>query len=196
MKSLAILALMACFGQAVPQVCESVRAPAFQNCVRYNYNMTVFPNLMGNMNQEEAGMEMMNFYPLVKVQCSPDLLQFLCTLYAPPCTLLESPVPPCRELCESAKNGCSQLMAKFGFQWPASFNCDKFPLREGLCLQADRPTTPNPEAEIEAVEDIPPEQICVCLPTSLVTTMRSAWSALQRAPFALLGTFAKDFLSG
>ena len=41
-------------------------------------------------------MEARAFFPLVKVQCSKHLHIFLCTVYAPVCTILDEPLPPCR----------------------------------------------------------------------------------------------------
>ena len=43
-------------------------------------------------------MEAHQFFPLVKVQCSKHLHIFLCTVYAPVCTIMEEPLPPCRYL--------------------------------------------------------------------------------------------------
>ena len=73
-------------------------------------------------------MEVHQFYPLVKVQCSPHLQIFLCSVYAPVCTILEDPLPPCRSLCLAAQDGCEELMNKFGFQWPANLACHTFPV--------------------------------------------------------------------
>ena len=90
------------------------------------------------------------FYPLVKVQCSKQLKFFLCTMYVPVCTVLPKAIPPCRSLCIQARTGCETLMNKFGFEWPASLNCDQFPT-EGLCVgenktdhQPQPPTTYRP----------------------------------------------------
>ena len=60
------------------------------------YNQTIMPNLLGHAKQEEAGMEVHQFFPLVKVQCSKHLQFFLCSVYAPVCTILEEAIPPCR----------------------------------------------------------------------------------------------------
>ena len=104
--------------------CEPITIPL---CKGIPYNKTIFPNLMGNHNQEDAGLIVHQYYPLVKVKCSPDIQLFLCAMYAPVCTILEDPLPPCRELCQSAKSGCEALMTQFGFPWPPGFDCNKFP---------------------------------------------------------------------
>ena len=97
-------------------------------CANIAYNQTILPNLLGHSKQEQAGMEVHQFYPLVKVQCSPHLQIFLCSVYAPVCTILEDPLPPCRSLCLAAQDGCEELMNKFGFQWPANLACHTFPV--------------------------------------------------------------------
>ena len=112
--------------------CEPITIPL---CKDIEYNETIFPNLMGNENQEEAGLEVHQYYPLVKVNCSKDIKFFLCAMYAPVCTILDDALPPCKELCLSAKHGCADLMRQFSFPWPNGFDCDKFPLTSsGLCV--------------------------------------------------------------
>ncbi|XP_054751469.1 frizzled-7-like [Lytechinus pictus] len=114
--------------------CEAITIPL---CEDMPYNMTIMPNLLNHQHQEDAGLEVHQFYPLVKVQCSEDLKNFLCSMYAPVCTVLDSALPPCKSLCLSAKNGCESLMNKFGFSWPASLSCDQFP-EAGLCFDRNR----------------------------------------------------------
>lgn len=105
-------------------------------CKDIRYNETIMPNLLNHPKQEDAGLEVHQFFPLVKVQCSPDLQFFLCSMYAPVCTILEKAIPPCRSLCQSARNGCESLMNKFGFRWPEALECSKFPEAGGedLCV--------------------------------------------------------------
>uniref|UniRef100_A0A4W5LZ10 Frizzled class receptor 1 n=1 Tax=Hucho hucho TaxID=62062 RepID=A0A4W5LZ10_9TELE len=100
--------------------CQPISIPL---CTDIAYNETIMPNLLGHTTQEDAGLEVHQFYPLVKVQCSPDLKFFLCSMYAPVCTVLEQALPPCRSLCERARQGCEALMNKFGFQWPERLLC-------------------------------------------------------------------------
>ncbi|XP_034046939.1 frizzled-2 [Thalassophryne amazonica] len=105
--------------------CQPITIPL---CTDIAYNQTIMPNLVGHYNQEDAGLEVHQFYPLVKVQCSPELKFFLCSMYAPVCTVLEKAIPPCRSICERAKQGCEALMNKFGFQWPERLQCENFPI--------------------------------------------------------------------
>ncbi|XP_060639135.2 frizzled-7 [Anolis sagrei] len=114
-------------GISVPDhgFCQPISIPL---CTDIAYNQTILPNLLGHTSQEDAGLEVHQFYPLVKVQCSPELRFFLCSMYAPVCTVLEQAIPPCRSLCERARHGCEALMNKFGFQWPERLRCENFPV--------------------------------------------------------------------
>ncbi|KAJ8020133.1 Frizzled-2 [Holothuria leucospilota] len=132
-------------GQAFPNEygqisgrCEPITIPL---CQDVPYNTTIMPNLLGHSRQEDAGLEVHQFYPLVKVECSIDLKYFLCSMYAPVCidVGLDEPLQPCKTLCLSAKSGCEDLMRKFGFQWPESLACEGFP-EEGLCFDRNRTT--------------------------------------------------------
>ncbi|XP_076459342.1 frizzled-2-like [Babylonia areolata] len=120
--------------------CEPITIPL---CKDIPYNETIMPNLLLHQKQEDAGLEVHQFFPLVKVQCSPQLKFFLCTMYVPVCTVLENAIPPCQSLCNQARTGCESLMNKFGFQWPESLRCDKFP-EGGLCVGENRTTEPEP----------------------------------------------------
>ncbi|KAJ9577223.1 hypothetical protein L9F63_006197 [Diploptera punctata] len=104
--------------------CEPISIPF---CMDIQYNETIMPNLLNHQNQKDAGMEVHQYFPLVKVKCSLDLQFFLCSVYAPVCTIIEKALPPCRSLCLSARHGCEGLMNKFGFPWPEELDCAKFP---------------------------------------------------------------------
>ncbi|XP_045177821.2 frizzled-2-like [Mercenaria mercenaria] len=122
--------------------CEPIQIPL---CKDIQYNETIMPNLLTHTKQEDAGMEVHQFFPLVKVQCSKQLKFFLCTMYVPVCTVLPKAIPPCRSLCIQARTGCETLMNKFGFEWPASLNCDQFPMN-GLCV-GENTTDHNPQPQ-------------------------------------------------
>lgn len=128
--------------------CELIRIPF---CMDLQYNETIMPNLLDHENQEVAGLDVHQYFPLVKVKCSPALQLFLCSLFFPLCTVLDKPLPPCRSLCTSARIGCESLMNNFGFPWPDNFDCDKFPEsgKSDLCFgendtsSSTSPSTPS-----------------------------------------------------
>ena len=119
-------------------ICEPLTLPL---CQGLQYNNTIFPNMMKHESQQEAVLELHQFTPLVKVGCSSDLAYFLCSVYAPYCLVsknLATSIPPCRSLCNSAKQGCIELMKRFGFSWPDSLRCDRFPKQgEEICVDGN-----------------------------------------------------------
>ena len=110
--------------------CEPITIPL---CKDIQYNQTIMPNLLNHQKQDDAGLEVHQFFPLVKVDCSPYLKFFLCAMYVPVCTVLDEAIPPCRGLCIQARSGCENLMNRFGFNWPDSLDCQHFPV-SGLCV--------------------------------------------------------------
>ncbi|XP_037389680.1 frizzled-1 [Pygocentrus nattereri] len=146
-------------GLSVPEhgFCQPISIPL---CADIQYNETIMPNLLGHTNQEDAGLEVHQFYPLVKVQCSAELRFFLCSVYAPVCTVLEKALPPCRALCQRARLGCEALMNKFGFQWPESLACESFPVHGSgeLCVgqnASERGSSATPSAGTTTVTPSP-----------------------------------------
>lgn len=132
--------------------CEPVTIPL---CRGLRYNSTIYPNLLKHRTQEEAGLEVHQFFPLVKVACSNDLAFFLCSVYAPPCTIMEIPLPPCRHLCESARDGCEKLMARFGFTWPISLKCSNFPVFGAeMCIGTNISKELNPTDKVDTNQTI------------------------------------------
>ncbi|XP_026563553.1 frizzled-5 [Pseudonaja textilis] len=128
-------------------VCQEITVPM---CKGIGYNLTYMPNQFNHDTQDEAGLEVHQFWPLVEIQCSLDLKFFLCSMYTPICLLdYAKPLPPCRSVCERAKAGCSPLMRQYGFAWPERMNCDKLPVpgdTEMLCMDHNQtePTTLPP----------------------------------------------------
>ncbi|XP_071487937.1 frizzled-2-like [Diadema antillarum] len=117
-------------GSSHEQFCETIEAPM---CMDIPYNMTFLPNLLGHESQVEAMVAIQQFYPLVKIQCSKHLQLFLCSVHFPVCNVLGVIIPPCQSFCKRARRGCRSMMKKFGFRWPDSLRCDRFP-EEGLCF--------------------------------------------------------------
>ncbi|XP_006636463.2 frizzled-5 [Lepisosteus oculatus] len=128
-------------------VCQVITVPM---CKHIDYNLTYMPNQFNHDTQDEAGLEVHQFWPLVEIQCSPDLLFFLCSMYTPICLPdYRKPLPPCRSVCERAQRGCSPLMSQYGFQWPERMSCERLPAQgdaESLCMDYNHSeaTTPPP----------------------------------------------------
>ncbi|CAM9846840.1 unnamed protein product [Lampetra planeri] len=111
-------------------------------CKGIGYNQTYMPNAFNHDSQDEAGLEVHQFWPLVEIHCSPDLLFFLCSMYTPICLHdYRKPLPPCRAVCDRAKAGCAPLMRQYGFAWPDRMNCDRLPAQgdsSNLCMDDNR----------------------------------------------------------
>uniref|UniRef100_A0A4X2K7E8 Frizzled-5 n=2 Tax=Vombatus ursinus TaxID=29139 RepID=A0A4X2K7E8_VOMUR len=138
---LLLLAQLAGRGEASSKalVCQEITVPM---CRGIGYNLTHMPNQFNHDTQDEAGLEVHQFWPLVEIHCSPDLRFFLCSMYTPICLPdYPKPLPPCRSVCERAKAGCSPLMRQYGFAWPERMNCDRLPVlgdAETLCMDYNR----------------------------------------------------------
>ncbi|KAK5642325.1 hypothetical protein RI129_008492 [Pyrocoelia pectoralis] len=120
--------------------CEEITIPM---CRGIGYNQTRMPNELNHDNQEEAGLEVHQFWPLVEIKCSPDLRFFLCSMYAPICLKdYLKPLPPCQNLCKRARDGCEPLMQQYGFKWPERMECEQFPIygasQEVLCMDQNK----------------------------------------------------------
>lgn len=123
-------------------VCEPITVPM---CKGIGYNLTYMPNQFNHDTQEEVGLEVHQFWPLVRIRCSPDLLFFLCSMYTPICLPdYKKPLPPCRSVCERAKKGCSPLMIQYGFEWPERMSCEQLPMLgdpDRLCMDQNNSET-------------------------------------------------------
>lgn len=99
-------------------------------CANIGYNTTSFPNFLGQENQEDAAAKIQEFSPLVAVNCAPQLRFFLCSVFAPMCSEgLDNPLYSCKSMCEAARNGCTPVMKKFGFDWPGTLDCNRMPVQ-------------------------------------------------------------------
>nr|XP_057916106.1 frizzled-8a [Doryrhamphus excisus] len=144
--SLALLPRSSCT-TAKEITCQEIAVPL---CKGIGYNYTYMPNQFNHDTQDEAGLEVHQFWPLVEIQCSPDLKFFLCSMYTPICLEdYKKPLPPCRSVCERARAGCAPLMRQYGFPWPDRMKCDLLPTQgnpDTLCMDYNRTdaTTASP----------------------------------------------------
>ncbi|XP_059502545.1 frizzled-4 isoform X3 [Stegostoma tigrinum] len=64
---------------------------------------------------------------------------FLCSVYVPMCTeKIDIPIGPCGSMCQSVKRRCEPVLKEFGFYWPDTLNCSKFPPRNDhnyMCME-------------------------------------------------------------
>lgn len=107
--------------------------------------MTKMPNHLHHSTQDNAVLAIEQFEGLLGTGCSPDLLFFLCAMYAPICTIdfQHEPIKPCKAVCERAKYGCEPVMKRYNHSWPDSLACSELPLYDrGVCI--------SPEAIVKA----------------------------------------------
>ena len=154
---------MSVVGGDGPRRCQEITVPM---CRGIGYNLTYMPNMFSHDTQEEAGLEVHQFWPLVEIQCSRDLRLFLCSMYAPICVPnYQKPLPTCKSLCERVRGGCEPLMKQYGFEWPERMSCDGLPEygdRNRLCMDfnsstgrsvsTQTPTTTTTMARLEEPE--------------------------------------------
>lgn len=157
--------------RAVDPRCQPMRIPW---CLGV-YDAVIFPNFLGHQNQEDAYYAMHKLWPLIQTECSPQILHYLCRLYAPQCPYFAADRdasyftyhpqqyrPPCEDACVRVRHDCYPIMAQHHIHWPAELECHR--LRHGDCIETPQievdPTTQRPE-----VREPPPEST-----TEMMTT--------------------------
>lgn len=106
-----------------------------QSCRKLGYNQT---RSLDDMYPSMPLPELQQYIKLLdKIQCSKDLLFFLCTIYSPVCFAGYAPrVLPCRSVCERVKKGCLPYVQLAGFSWPSELDCGKLPeYNTGVCIR-------------------------------------------------------------
>ncbi|KAK3531389.1 hypothetical protein QTP70_018189 [Hemibagrus guttatus] len=105
--------------------CEPIR---MSMCRDLGYNVTRMPNLVGNVLQADAELQLSTFTPLIQYGCAKQLRFFLCSVYAPMCTeKVPELIGPCGSMCLSVQRKCLPVLQEFGFSWPDLLNCSLFP---------------------------------------------------------------------
>lgn len=113
------------FSTTAASKCQKIKIPM---CANIGYNETQMPNFLDQESQEEAAIKVHEFQPLVAIQCYRHLQFFLCSVFAPLCSKeSDAPIFGCRETCQEAKKGCQPVMQRFGFDWPATLDCNRLP---------------------------------------------------------------------
>uniref|UniRef100_A0A8C0AWE7 Frizzled related protein n=1 Tax=Buteo japonicus TaxID=224669 RepID=A0A8C0AWE7_9AVES len=96
------------------------------------WNMTKMPNHLHHSTQANAVLAMEQFEGLLGTNCSPDLLFFLCAMYAPICTIdfQHEPIKPCKSVCERARAGCEPVLIPYK-SYPEDLSTQQLQLRWG-----------------------------------------------------------------
>ncbi|MBN3322164.1 SFRP3 protein, partial [Atractosteus spatula] len=162
-KVISFLAITCLIGipRARAAACEPIRIPM---CGSMPWNMTKMPNHLHHSTQANAILAIEQFEGLLGTNCSPDLLFFLCAMYAPICTIdfQHDPIKPCKSVCERAKCGCEPVMKKYNHTWPESLACEDLPVYDrGVCI--------SPEAIVSAEGPDNPyyQEFNKCIPESM-----------------------------
>lgn len=148
----------ACFGRTDntrENVCEPIK---IELCRGIGYNETTMPNFIGHELQTEVDLTLQTFSPLIQYGCSTQLNFFLCAAYLPMCTpKINKFIGPCRQLCETVRARCHPVLASFGFSWPSSLDCNRFPKdnnQGSMCMEG-----PGESAGSSGLLQIPPNKI-------------------------------------
>ena len=143
------------------RTCEPIRVEA---CQGLGYNVTAMPNFGGHESQLDAELQIQTFAPLIQYGCSSQLRFFLCSVYVPMCTeKVADNIGPCRPLCASVKERCHPILVEFGFPWPSSLDCERFPEENNhlhMCMEGpgeelDAPPAPVKPAPMPAPTERP-----------------------------------------
>jgi hypothetical protein len=170
--------------------CEPLDTDLMPLCKDIAYNETRFPNFMKQKSQQEAAAETAIYLPLIRINCSPVLKLFLCSLYAPPCVKnYSSTLKPCREMCEKARMGCEDIMKRYTFEWPDYLECSRFPSFNGpeACVTDEnyalQPSSyssiyPSNKVENNLLANLSPKQL-----QAILNSLSISSSAFDQNPF-------------
>lgn len=99
-------------------------------CDDMPYTQTMFPNILGHKNREEAeaGAEYLLLSvveSLLKGECNPEIRMLGCSTLAPRCEK-DKVLKPCRTTCEAVRTKCNRAFEAIEMAWPYFLDCDRF----------------------------------------------------------------------
>jgi len=143
--------------------CESVRLELCRSTMPYS--RTRMPNLLHHATQRNARLVLDQYQSLIDTGCGVRsirnahqqdyLIFYLCAVFAPICPagfrldavggfdrlvpLLasddEGTIPPCKAVCETARQGCEPVMRQYNVSWPGELDCARWPTQDrGVCI--------------------------------------------------------------
>ncbi|XP_028429807.1 membrane frizzled-related protein [Perca flavescens] len=115
-----------CGNSTYPPFTSSCEFIEVEMCQGLSYNLTSFPNIwLSIADQREAATLLRQYRVLMELACFEPLRRLLCGMFLPQCSPQGGILQPCRSVCSSAEQQCSQALDLFSFSWP--FNCHLLP---------------------------------------------------------------------
>ncbi len=111
--------------------CVDISVIGLCSQINENYTMGSFPNWRDQTTLDLAEQEINTYLPVIQTGCSETIVHLLCTIYAPFCQpdQIRERLPPCREICQAARDGCESVFLGFNHQWPPALDCDRYPTK-------------------------------------------------------------------
>ncbi|TDG99741.1 hypothetical protein EPR50_G00197370 [Perca flavescens] len=133
-------------------------------CDDMAYTQTMFPNILGHKNREdaEAGAEyllMSVVESLLGGECNPEIRMLSCSVLAPRCEK-EKVLKPCRTTCETVHKRCSHSFEAIEMAWPYFLDCDRFFVsdQEGCYDPLEGLRAEQVVEDVDSIEIPPPEE--------------------------------------
>ncbi|PWA20529.1 hypothetical protein CCH79_00003560 [Gambusia affinis] len=115
-----------CANSTYPPFTSSCEIIEVEMCQGLSYNFTSFPNIwLSIADQREATTLLQQYRVLMELACFEPLRKLVCGMFLPQCSPQGGVLQPCRSVCSSAEQQCSQALDLFSFSWP--FNCHLLP---------------------------------------------------------------------
>ncbi|XP_039905489.1 membrane frizzled-related protein [Simochromis diagramma] len=115
-----------CGNSTYPPFTSSCEHIEVEMCRGLSYNFTSFPNIwLSIADQREAATLLGQYRVLMELACFEPLQRLVCGMFLPQCSPQGGVLQPCRSVCSSAEQQCSQALDLFSFSWP--FNCHLLP---------------------------------------------------------------------
>ncbi|XP_047450766.1 membrane frizzled-related protein [Mugil cephalus] len=115
-----------CGNSTYPPFASSCEFIEEEMCQGLSYNLTSFPNIwLSIADQAEAATLLRQYRVLMELACFEPLQRLVCGMFFPLCSPQGGVLQPCRLVCSSAEQQCSQALDLFSFSWP--FNCHLLP---------------------------------------------------------------------
>ncbi|XP_030634587.1 membrane frizzled-related protein [Chanos chanos] len=115
-----------CSNSTYPPFTSSCEPIHVDMCQGLSYNLTSFPNIwLSIADQREAASMLSQYKVLMDLACFEPLRRLVCGIFVPQCSPQGGVLQPCRSICSSAEQQCSQALDLFSLSWP--FNCHLLP---------------------------------------------------------------------